>query len=331
MNSCDENIESLKKKLAEIEKMSDDEYADYIKEKYNICLTVFNDTDSAGVSLEYPAKLRNIQICHVDENPENSYVTEEGYKMVEEFDSMINREYEEWAKKNFNTKNVTLNFKREKICDRGIWFKKKDKDEVAKKNYIVHILDNEGVKHPKFKYTGVKLARTTIPKKIKDSAKKLTEFIILNCDRKKADEMVGEIYEDFVNMPIDEKSIIQRVNNIKKYETATKGIPGHVSASLNYNKAITELKLNKYVTIKNGDIVHYVYLKPNKFGFSKIAYLENWPQEFDNHFKIDDELMFKKVIYDEIDRVYNTLNWKRWDPSSGLQCNIEDFFDFVTK
>ena len=40
-------------------------------------------------------------------------------------------------------------------------------EEAAKKNYVLHILDNEGVKHPKFKYTGVKFARSVMPANLK--------------------------------------------------------------------------------------------------------------------------------------------------------------------
>ena len=99
---------------------------------------VANDTDSAMFSLSNCG----VKICDGD------HVTEEGYDLVQECDDYINTEFVKWYENLTNSHNCRLNFKREKICDYGIWLKKKgtrkyeDADE-AKKNYVVHILDNE--------------------------------------------------------------------------------------------------------------------------------------------------------------------------------------------
>ena len=230
---------------------------------------VFTDTDSVGVSLTHLEKILGINVCHVDKDDhEKSYVTPEGYALVAEIDKYINDEYTRWTKETMNSNNAILDFKREKICDRGLWAKKKDSDEEARKNYILHILDNEGVKHPKFKYTGVKFAKSTIPSVLKSAAKKIIEYLILSQDKNATDRLVQNHYDEFCKMDISDKAIIQRVKDMKKYERAKTfvvekkdrkgnsykgmlgddyllGTPGHVKAAIKYNRIIDKIGLKK--------------------------------------------------------------------------------------
>ena len=81
----------------------------------------------------------------------------------------------------------------EKICDGGLYLTKlNNADEAAKKNYVLHILDNEGVKHPKFKYTGVKFARSVMPANLKEMGKKIVENMMLTQDRQSTDIMINQ-------------------------------------------------------------------------------------------------------------------------------------------
>ena len=139
---------------------------------YKKCL-VFNDTDSAGVSLE---------LCEVHMF-DGDRITDEGYDLIEKFSNFVNDEFEKWYKSTTNSKDCRLYFKREKVCDAGLYLEKGGSEEEAKKNYVLHILDDEGVKHPKFKYTGVKFAKSIIPTALKDAGKKIVEHMILSNDR----------------------------------------------------------------------------------------------------------------------------------------------------
>lgn len=284
---------------------------------------VANDTDSAMFSLTKCG----VKICDGD------IVTEEGYELVQECDDYINTEFVKWYEELTNSHNCRLNFKREKICDSGIWLKKGNDDEEAKKNYVVHILDNEGVKHPKFKYTGVKFARSVIPANLKDMGKKVVENMILSQDRQSTDRMVQKLYEDFVNMPIDEKAIIQRVKDVKKWDNKGMGgkfhlgTPGHVRAALNYNRMLDELKLRKYQKVKNGDITKIVFVEENPYGIERIGYLDTWPKEFDEIFKIDNKILFEKILYDEVKRFYRSVNWPSFNPTEDYAFSLFDLLE----
>lgn len=309
------NIEALKSQLDFIKKV------DVIPN-----VLVANDTDSAMFSLSNCG----VKICDGD------IVTEEGYELVQECDDYINTEFMKWYEKLTNSHNCRLNFKREKICDAGIWLKKansrKGENEEAKKNYVVHILDNEGVKHPKFKYTGVKFARSVIPADLKKEGKKIVENMLLTQDRQSTDRMVQKLYDYFCNMPIDTKAAIQRCKDIKKYDnsgmdTFILGTPGHVRAALNYNRAIKELGLSKYQQIKNGDIAKIVFVEPNKFGFERLAYLDTWPKEFDEHFKIDNKKMFENILFEEIKRFYKSVDWPAFNPTDNYAFSLFDLLE----
>lgn len=310
------NVEELKVSLEHIKKAKDIPG-----------VLVANDTDSAMFSLSKCG----IKICDGDK------VTEEGYALVDECDNYINDEFVKWYEKLTNSHNCRLNFKREKICDCGIWLKKKgarkyDDEGEAKKNYVVHILDNEGVKHPKFKYTGVKFAKSIIPGKLKELGKRIVENMLLTQDRQCTDRLVQKLYDDFIKLPIDSKALIQRCNDMKKYDNGNSkefilGTPGHIRAAMNYNRVIKELNLKKYQKIKSGDIAKIVFVEPNKFGVERLAYLDTWPDEFNEVFTIDNKQMFENALYEEIKRFYTSVDWPSFNPTHDYAFSLVDLLD----
>lgn len=284
-------------------------------------VVVANDTDSAYISLAG---------CGVNMF-NDGLVTDEGYKLAAECDDFINKEFVKWYSDISGSKNVTINFKREKICDTALFLKKKDKDEEAKKNYVLHVIDDEDTvyKNGKFKYTGVKFKRSVIPAALKDAGKKVVENMILTGDMSDTNNLLSKIYEDYKVMNLDDKAIIQRCNNMEKYKTDAdsgyvSGTPGHIRAAMNFNRVIKAMNLKKYQEIKSGDMAKIVFLKPNKFEIDKIAYLDAWPKEFDNVFIIDDAVTFKKTIFDEIARFYKSVDWPTFDPTKNYSLNLLD-------
>lgn len=286
----------------------------------NSCL-VFNDTDSAGVSLD----LCEVQMFNGD------VITNDGYKLIELFSNFVNEEFEKWYKKTTNSKCCRLYFKREKVCDAGLYLEKGSSDEEAKKNYVLHILDDEGVKHPKFKYTGVKFAKSIIPTALKDAGKKIVEHMILSNDRCSTDKMVQDLYQQYCSMPLDDISSLQRCNNIEKWIDRTNsdgyrsGTPGHVRAAIRYNNALKELNIKKYKAIESGENAKILFIETNnRFGYDKIAYLDAWPEEFDEVFKIDYRKGFEKLIYDEIKRFYKSMKWPAFNPAQNYAVSLFD-------
>lgn len=293
----------------------EDDTFDYSK------VVVANDTDSAYISLVG---------CGI-KMFEDGLVTEEGYNLAAECDEYINKEFAKWYGDISNSNNVTVNFKREKICDKALFLKKKDKDEEAKKNYVLHVIDDENTvyKGGKFKYTGVKFKRTVIPAALRETGKTIVENMILTDNMNETNNLLSSIYEKFKTMDIDEKAIIQRCNNMEKYKIDSdrefiSGTPGHIRAAMNFNRIIKKMGLKKYQDIASGDTAKVVFLKPNKFDIDKIAYIDTWPKEFVGVFDVDDSVMFKKTLFDEIGRFYKSVDWPVFDPTKNYALNLLD-------
>lgn len=291
-------------------------------------VVIFNDTDSCCIRLEKCG----IKLC------DNGVVTEEGYALVQECDDYINSEFEKWFIATTNANKCKLYFKREKICDAGVFLKKKDKDEEAKKNYILHILDNEGVKKPSFKYTGVKFARSTLTKDLKAAAKEVVEHIILTQDKMSTEALLQELYNKFKEMSLDDIVTIQRCNKVAEYEKLLEiphnnnigkmsfptGTPGHVRAAINFNIIMDKLGIKGYEKVKSGDLAKIIYVHKNKFGIDKIAYLDTLPPELMEHLQIDYKTTFIKTVYDEIKRIYKSVGWTSFNPADDYGLSLFD-------
>lgn len=294
-------------------------------------VVIFNDTDSCCIRLDKC----DVTLCEGDK------VTDEGYKLVQECDDYVNSSFEDWFTSTTGSKNCTLYFKREKICDAGVFLKKKNSDEEAKKNYILHILDNEGVKKPSFKYTGVKFARSTLTKDLKLAAKKVVEHMILTQDKASTEAILQDLYNKFKEMPLDDIVTIQRCNNVQKYEQLLEipdnynigkmsfptGTPGHVRAALNFNIIMDKLGIKGYERVKSGDLAKIIYVHKNKFGIDKIAYLDKFPPELEKHLQIDYKTTFIKTVYDEIKRIYNSVGWSSFNPAEDYAFSLFDLID----
>lgn len=284
-----------------------------------------NATDSVIISLHD---------CGVKMFDENG-VTEEGYKLVNSCGEYLNTHFQEWYKKRLRIDRCLLSFKREKICDVGLWLESVNSESAAKNSSALHVLDNEGVTQPSFEYTGVKLNQSTIPEELKRRGREIVEHMLTYHDMKENDMMVRQFFMDFSNMPINDKAMIARCTNLKKYDnTGMEGYviktPANAKAALNYNKLIDTLGLKKYPKIKSGDIMRIVHLHKNRFKFDTIGYLDDWPKEFDEYLKVDNNTLFEKGIFQEIKRFYKSADWPVFNPSDGYAFSLFDFADMFS-
>ena len=115
----------------------------------------------------------------------------------------------------------------------------------------------------------------------------------------------------------DYGNVIDKCNGFSTY----KGMPIHVKAAYYYNMLIDKNKLgNKYEIINSGDKVRYFYAKqPNRYGIKCFAYKYYYPEEFAQDIIVDKELMFNKIIYSVIERLYDAVNWKPRKPGELVQ------------
>jgi DNA polymerase elongation subunit (family B) len=284
--------------------------------KLDDCL-IFGDTDSIGVSLTpmFPEGISK-----------DGLITDEAYKVSEELEDYLNGNMQKWANKVLNSSDPRFKFKRELMCDSAIF--------LAKKRYVFHILDKEGFKTDTWKYTGVELVRTTMPKAIKPYVKEIVHKLILTKSQQQTNDLLTDAYNTFNTLPISDISLVSGVNTYMKYASQCNGfetvkrMPCAVKAAYFYNLIIKQLGLSeKYEEIRTGDKVKYFYVqKPNKYNIDAIAYKYKYPEEFNSIFRPDTEKMFEKDMYQCIERFYQAMKWTPRKPNNMLYSDLEEEF-----
>jgi DNA polymerase elongation subunit (family B) len=306
-------------------KKSNELFIDYIKNTYpNVydkaeSHLIYNDTDSCYISLKL---LEDYNIFISKDNK----ITTDFYKVCDEIENHINVGCNDWAKRKLWSLDPRFVFKREAICDKAIF--------TGKKYYVLHMLDDEGIPVDKFKYRGVSVVKTTMPKVLKPYVKKIMETMILTQSLKQTNDTFMEAYEIFKGLDVESIYKNSSVNNYEKYSSqckefeTVKGMPAHVKAAYFHDLLLDKLDIaQKYQKFKSGEKVKSVYLKtPNKYGISMIGFKGKYPDEFKDIFEIDYEKMFDKLLYSSIEEFYNSVNWKLRKPNENVKIELEDFF-----
>ena len=276
---------------------------------------IAGDTDSVYLSLFQLIKEFTI----------DGKLSEETYKVVEKLEKFINNEIKLWAIKNLNTSDCRFEFKRETLCDYGIF--------LEKKRYVLHMLDKEGfAPEDPWKYTGVEVVSTKMPKAVKPYVKSIIETLIMTKSESDTNKIFSEAYDKFISMSVEEISQVSGIRNLEKYEvqcdgfSTCKGMPWHVKAAYHYNLLIDELGIShKYEKISSGDKMKLFYVDtPNKYGIKVIAFKNRYPLEFHDIFKPNIFEMFEKDMYKCIERFYKIMNWVPRKPTEQLMCSLDD-------
>ena len=281
---------------------------------------VYNDTDSSYISIE-PL----IQAGIIDEW-NDKVIGDDTYDKIQEIEDYLNKHINDWARKSLLTNDSRFVFKRECIADVGVF--------LQKKRYVMHILDDEGIKEDKFKYTGVEVVRTTMPNSIKPYARQIIETMLTTKSLKDTNKLLNETYEIFKTLTPEELSFVMGVKNYEKYASTcndfnvSKGTPIHVKSAYYYNMMLKRLNTgNKYEEISSGDKVRYMYVQqPNKFGVDTIGFKYNYPEEFNDIFKPDYEKMFAKILFEAVKRFYDNVGWVIRKPSDNVQTELFELF-----
>lgn len=283
-------------------------------------LTVAGDTDSCYLSLTPLFKELDLKFT------ENGKLTSDAYKYADLIDNELNTKIKQWGYRSLGSKDPRFVFKREVMADSGIF--------LEKKRYVLHVLDDEGFRCNKFKYVGVEVVRTTMPKPIKPLVKKIIETLITTQNVKKTNDILMEVYETFKNLPINDIASVSGINNLEHYSSlctdlhTAKGMPKHVKAAYYYNYFIDQFGLqNTYEKISTGDKIRYFSVQqPNKYGIKVIGYKYTFPKEFIDVFKPDIDTMFETLVYAAVERYYNTVKWIPRKPGEQIQTDFDDLF-----
>ena len=210
--------------------------------------------------------------------------------------------------------------KREVIANKGIW--------VAKKRYMLNVLDEEGVRlsEPKLKIMGIEAVKSSTPQvcrgKIKEAIK-----TIMGKEQSDLHKLIADFKKEFFSMSAEQISFPRSCNNLRKYKHSSnifiKGTPIHVKGALIYNENLKRFNLGqKYPYIQEGDKIKFLKLiEANPFKFDVISYITTLPTEFKLEPYIDYEMQFSKTFLDPMRFILQAIGWEH-EPTS----NLEAFF-----
>jgi DNA polymerase elongation subunit (family B) len=205
----------------------------------------------------------------------------------------------------------------------------------AKKKYMVKVIDMEGFAVNKMKSMGSEIKKADTPKVIQNFLKETVDMIL---EGKPYPEVVTYVNDQRIEilkknkLSIFSLGVAKQVNSLDKYmaEYLNPGtqksldkngkmrgltIPGHVKASLNYNKALQHFDKGSK-EIHSGDKVVQFYLKKNEFGFESIALpseLSKFPQWFTENFQVNVKMTEDKMFDNKLAGIFAA--WKKDVPS----------------
>jgi DNA polymerase elongation subunit (family B) len=207
-----------------------------------------------------------------------------------------------------------LTMSREVIGSSGFW--------KAKKKYVISVNDNEGFVYdePKLKIKGLEIISRTSSQFAKDNMPKTLDFILSGNE----DGLVSynkEMKRKFVTEDPGDVSSIKPANNLKKYilpnQQFLTGTPSHAKAALRYNQMIEKFGLSsKYNEIKEGDTIHFIYLKepnPTKLKYFAWPLGGTIPPELNIDRFIDWKVQFEKVYVNRVRDYTDILGWRYSD------------------
>lgn len=224
-----------------------------------------------------------------------------------------------------NALKERISIKREVIATRGIW--------VAKKRYILNVLDNEGVRYaePKLKIMGLEVVKSSTPMACRSAMKELFKVIMNSNTEEETQDYIAKFKEAFIELSPEEKAFPRGVSSLKKYLDSNtlykrgKSVPIHSRAAILYNYLLKEKSLDdRYEMIQEGDKIKYVYLNPqNPLRENIIGFKTRLPREFNLDQYIDNDLQFQKSFLAPVMFILDAIGWKPEKVSS-----LDDFFTF---
>jgi DNA polymerase elongation subunit (family B) len=198
-----------------------------------------------------------------------------------------------------------LVMKREVIASVAIW--------KAKKRYAMSVLDKEGVRFekPKFSVTGLEVVSSSTPMICQDKLEEGLK-ICLSGNEKQLQEFIYKFKNEFFSLDPREIAISKSVSDIEKYASLPKGTPFNARAALNFNRLLRKHSMEKtHESIKSGNKLKYVPLRmPNIIHDDVIGFIDKLPKEFGLHKYVDYNEQFEKVFLAPMRPIATILGWE---------------------
>jgi DNA polymerase elongation subunit (family B) len=225
----------------------------------------------------------------------------------EKIQPFIDKSYEELA--NYvHAYAQKMQMKREALADKGIW--------TAKKRYIMHVYNNEGVQYsePEMKVMGLEMIKSSTPAPVREKMKQALQIMMKGVESD-MHMFIENFRNEFKKLNVEDISFPRGINGLKEYSNKTtiysKGTPIHVRGALLYNKYLEERGLSKkYPLIQEGEKIKFTYLKtPNTFKENVVSFPGRLPPEFGLQDSIDYNMQFDKTFLEPIKVILDCMNW----------------------
>lgn len=266
---------------------------------------IYGDTDSAFFSA-YPVLKDQIEWTK-----ENAVVLYD--KIAEE----VNNSFPEFMYETFHvplSKGEIIRGGREIVASSGLF--------ITKKRYAVLVYDQEGKrkdvdgKPGSTKVKGLDLRRADTPVFVQQFLEKILMMVLTGSTEEEVLESIEVFRKEFRNKSPWQMGTPKRVNNLTKFrdQEEAKGkanMPGHVRASLNWNRLRVMNKDRYSLAIMDGQKTIVCKLKNNLLGITSVAYpidqlqLPDWFKELP--FDIDE--MEQTIIDAKLKNLLGVLDW----------------------
>ena len=214
---------------------------------------------------------------------------------------------------------------------------------LAKKKYVKHLIKNEDKVYdpPHIKIVGIEIKKSDTPAFAKKYLMDIITDILDNTDRTKNFKILSDMKKIYSSQSIDDISQKSSVQEYSKFVTKKidwfiknglqyeDGMTMNSKSALSYNYIIEKLKL-PLMPIGDGSKIKYVrVLSNNPYGIDVIAYVGNWPLEFDKIFKVDYDLQFEITVLAVVERFWICLGWT--NEKQGIRLRESKLSKFITK
>lgn len=233
----------------------------------------------------------------------------------QKFQGVLNQHIADFICDTFKTEERRIEFKREKISSEG--------EYLAKKRYVCHVRDDEGIECDKFSCVGVDIAKNELPQTIKNLLQAFVEDMMKQkwIGNEYIQPALMKIYDTYSSLELNDVAYIKNLTTPKEstgFLSLEKGAGVHAKSAEFYNQLIDKLQIaDKYEKINQGDRFHYMYIDPNnKYGINSIAWKDRYPKEFKKLFKIDINTMFNKTIIGPLKTFLLNHKASNFDPNN---------------
>lgn len=242
----------------------------------------------------------------------------------------VNESYPEFMRETFLCNpgfDQIIKAGREVVSDRGIF--------VEKKRYIIHLVDLDGKAVDKMKVMGLDTKKTTLPVAVSKVLNKFIERYLKGETWESVSESIVEYKDQLRNSP--DITLLGLPKGVKGIEEYTKKyddygmearLPGHVAASIYYNKSLEEYGDKVSMPIISDMKIKVFYLMGKHGKFKSIALptdLEVVPRWFLDNFRVDKDAHIARLVDNPLTNILKAIDKK---PPTKQSLMIDSLFEF---